>query len=245
MHRIIQNIIEKIIYNLKARHHKGFGIHSPYLYHLISFVLEERSPYYCYDQIESTRKLFKKDIKSFHRSDKIDTRCGQLLFRLIQDAQFKNLLEIGTSAGFETQYMAFANQKARGITIALSAELTETVQKFQEFNKKLGLKNIELRTLKPHDTTEKIINGLDSLDFVYFNECTGNLKVIDLFEQCFSKINNGSIFVLNKIHINSEKKNAWAKIRMYPEVSVTIDLYDIGIVIFNPELEKNNYIIRL
>jgi hypothetical protein len=141
--------------------------------------------------------------------------------------------------------MALANQKARGISIAESAELAGTTRKFQEFNEKLGLKNIELRILKPHETVGKIINELGSLDFVYFNECIGNLKVLDLFEQCFSKRNNGSIFVLNKIHIDSEKKNAWAKIRMYPEVKVTIDIYDMGIVIFNPNLEKNNYIIRL
>lgn len=242
MYRIFQTLKEKIKYRLKLGHHKGFGIHSPYLYRLISFVLEERYPYYCYDKVESIRKLFKKEVKYFHRNDKTDARCGQLLFRLILDAQFKILLELGTSTGFESQYMALANQKAKCISITKSVELAEVVQKYKE---KLGLKNIELKILKPDETVEKTINELGTLDFVFFDESIGNLNVIDLFEQCFSRRNNGSIFVLNKIHIDYEMKKVWEKIQMYPEVRVTIDLYDMGIVIFNPELEKYNYVIRL
>lgn len=245
MLQIIQDIKEKSIYRLKTRHHKGFGIHSPYLYRLISAVLEEKWPYYCYNHIESIRELLSNDIRSFNQNNKKDGRCGQLLFRLIQDAQYKTLLELGTSAGLETQYMAFANKKAKCISVTSSVEIAEIVQKSQKHNEKQSIKNIELKILRSGDSFEEIINELDNLDFVYFNEPIGGLKISDLFDYCLKRRNNGSIFVLKKIHMDSERREFWEKIMRQPEVRVTIDLYDMGIVIFNPDLEKNNYVIRL
>jgi predicted O-methyltransferase YrrM len=242
MSHIFQNIKEKSIFQYKASHHNGFGIHSPYLFHLISGVLEETCPYYCFNQIESTRPLLKKELKTFHKNNKTDVFCGQILFRLIQDAQSRILFEIGTSAGLETQYMAFSSQKAKCISVTDSVELAEVLQKD---NGKKGLKNIELKIPTCGETLESRINQLESIDFVYFNESVGNLKMIDLFNQCLLKKKNGSIFVLNKIHVDSEKKKVWEKIQMYPDVRVTLDLYDLGIVLFNPNLEKNNYVIRL
>ena len=242
MSHIFQNIKERIIFQYKASHHNGFGIHSPYLFRLISDVLEGTCPYYCFDQIESTRPLLKKELKTFHKNNKTDAFCGQILFRLIQDAQSRILLEIGTTAGLETQYMAFSSQKAKCVSITDSVELAEVLQ---NNNEKKGLKNIELKILESGETLESRINQLDSIDFVYFNESVGILTMADLFNQCLLKKNNGSIFVLNKIHVDSEKKKVWKKIQMYPDVRVTLDLYDLGIVLFNPNLEKNNYVIRL
>ena len=242
MSHIFQNIKERIIFQYKASHHNGRGIHSPYLFRLISGVLEETCPYYCFDQIESTRTLLKKVLETSYKNDKAYSFCGQMLFRLIQDAQSRILLEIGTTAGLETQYMAFSSQKAKCINITDSVELAEILQKD---NEKKGLKNIELKILACGETLESKINQLDSIDFVYFNESVGNLKMADLFNQCLLKKNNGSIFVLNKIHVDSEKKKVWKKVQMCPDVRVTLDLYDLGIVLFNPNLEKNNYVIRL
>lgn len=138
--------------------------------------------------------------------------------------------------------MAFSSQKAKCVSITDSVELAEVLQ---NNNEKKELKNIELKILESGETLESRINQLDSIDFVYFNESVGILTMADLFNQCLLKKNNGSIFVLNKIHVDSEKKKVWKKIQMYPDVRVTLDLYDLGIVLFNPNLEKNNYVIRL
>ena len=238
----------KIHYRLKARHHHGFGIHSPYLFHLITSVLQEQYPYYYFGGIESLRKeLYIKPV-SFGRkkfvtrhSYKKDARCGQIIFRIIEDAQFGILLELGTSTGLETQYMALANQKARCISVTKSAELAAKARNgFQ----KQGLNHIELEVLRPGETTDSVLNNLKTLDFVLFNKLSGAQESLETFNKCLPKKNDGSIFVFMNIHGNPDMAEAWKKIRAHHEVQATIDLYDLGIALFKPELEKINYVIR-
>jgi len=242
---------ERIRHRIKAGHHRGFGIHSPYLFRLITAVLEEKLPFYHFARIECLRKELKTDIASFdkdtgkrnpNRFAKTEASCGQLLFRLIQDAHYKTVLELGTSTGLETQYMAFANQKARCISVTTSAEIAAIAL---EGFKKQGLKNIELLLLQNDETPEKILNELGTLDFVLFNKFSGEKENLIQFEKCLLKKNKDSLFVFMNIHSNPDALNAWKTIRTHSEVQVTIDLYHLGIVIFNTMLEKKNYVIKI
>lgn len=251
MSQQIHKIKERIHHRFKAGHHRGFGIHSPYLYRLITAVLEEKWPYYHYACVEHLRKELKTDHASIdndtekrgsNRLEKTEARCGQLLFRLIQDAHCKTVLELGTSTGLETQYMAFANQKARCISVTTSAEIAALAL---EGFKKQDLKNIELHLLQNDETPEKILNELGTLDFVLFNQFSGEKECLILFEQCLLKKNKDSLFVFTNIHSNPDILNTWKIIRTHSEVQVTIDLYHLGIVIFNTALEKKKYVIQI
>lgn len=244
----LHKLKERIQYRIKTRHHKGFGIHSPYLFHFINSVIQIKYPYYHFRQIESLRKDQTSNYKSLrnidfiaHRRNKKEAHCGQIIFRIIQDAQFKTLLELGTNMGMETQYMALANLKARCITVTRSAELAALAQRrFQ----KQGLNHIELEILQSGEMPLKVIDGVENLDFVLFNHSFISHDILDLFNQCLPKKNNGSIFVFMGIHGRPEMIEAWKKIRTDPNVQVTMDLYNLGIVMFNPELEKKNYVLR-
>ncbi|MCK9311737.1 MAG: hypothetical protein M0P26_05615 [Bacteroidales bacterium] len=230
---------EAIQYRINARHHKGFGIHSPYLFHLITSVLQEKYPFYCFKPIESLRK--KRFNKHSIFSPLKKAHSGQIIFRIIQDAKFKTLLELGTSSGIETQYMAFANQKARCISVTDSDESAAVAQKGFQIQ---GLKQIELHLLKSEEMPETIIDKLENLDFVLFNKIADPQKYQDLFRKCLCKRENGSIFVFMNMHESPCKTQAWENIRTHQEVQVSIDLFDLGIILFNPELEKKNYVIR-
>jgi len=228
-----------IRYRINARHHKGFGIHSPYLFHLITSVLQGKYPFYCFETIESLRKELNGKPTCFSRQKKAHN--GQIIFRIIQDAKFKTLLELGTSSGIETQYMAFANQKAKCISITDSAESAAVARKgFQ----RQGLKQIELHLLKPEDRPEKFIENIDNLDFVLFNQIHDPQKYQALFQKCLCKRNNGSIFVFMNMHESPAKAQEWENIRIHQDVQVSIDLFDLGLILFNPELEKKKYVIR-
>ncbi|MDD4921839.1 MAG: hypothetical protein PHS30_05110 [Bacteroidales bacterium] len=234
MAHCLYQLKQQIGYRFKARHYKGFGIHSPYLYHLITSELQGKHPYYSFERIESVRKELNIN------QNKKEVHCGQIIFRIIQDAQFMTLLELGTNRGMETQYMAMANQKARCISVTNSAELAVQAQKgFQ----KQGLNHIDLQLLKPQEKLTGIINQLDKLDFVLFNQLNGAQECLDLFHQCLLRKNDGSIFVFMDIHENGDKTKAWKNILSNHDVQVTIDLYHLGIVLFKPELEKRNYVI--
>jgi hypothetical protein len=238
---------EKIRYRFKTRHYKGFGIHSPFLYRFISFVLEEKKPYYCFNQIENLRQeLYFRNGPQRNRSKsrrwhKKDALCGQTIFRIIQDAQFSTLLEIGITEGMLTHYMALGNPKARCISLTRSAELAaKAAEQFTEQE----ISQVELKVLKPGESPLTYINSIGHLDFVLFNRLADSQECLNIFMECLHKKNNGSIFVLLGIHDDPDKVRAWAQIKSLRPVKVTIDLYDLGVVLFNSELEKRNYVIR-
>ncbi|MEA4841398.1 MAG: hypothetical protein VB110_10390 [Bacteroidales bacterium] len=230
---------EVIRYRINARHHKGFGIHSPYLFHLITSVIQGKYPFYCFETIESLRKELNNKPTCFNQQKK--THSGQIIFRIIQDAKFKTLLELGTSSGIETQYMIFANQKARCISITDSAESAAIARKGFQIQ---GLEQIELHLLKPKEMPEILIDKLENLDFVLFNQISDPQKYQDLFQKCLCKRNNGSIFVFMNMHESPGKTQAWENIRAHQDVQVSIDLFNLGIILFNPEVEKKKYVIR-
>jgi len=255
-HRLYK-IKEKIRHRLKARHYGGFGIHSPYLYHLVTSVLQEKWPFYSYNRIEAQRKELALGIKN-HKNGRLSNRwiaskkrfqlkrgkdasCGQLIFRLIQNAQFENLMEIGATSGLETQYMALANVNAKCICVAESGERLEKIEKNI---KQQGIKNIEVKISSDQKTTEKIIQQLGRIDFVLFNQLSDPQSYPVLFRKCMEKKNTDSIFVLLNLHRNPDRTKVWKEIRNNPDVQVTIDLFHLGIVLFKPELEKKNYVIR-
>jgi len=237
---------KRISYRFRIRHHKGHGIHSPYLYRFITSVLQENNPFYCFEQIESNRKKLYSDttsnykrFKKLHRNK--DAHNCQILFRIIQNASFKTLLEFGTFTGIETQYMCMAKPEARCVSVTKSEQLAQLAQKgFQEE----GLSQIDLHLIKPDEDPATILTDFDSLDFVLFNHLSDPQEILDLFKRCLPLNNKGSIFVLMGIHKNPRMDEVWKKIRAHVEVQTSIDTYDLGILLFNPELSKKNYVLQ-
>lgn len=64
---------QRLRYTLRARHRNGHGIHSPFLYKLITQLQEKRHRYYVLDELKQYPDLKKTDIEN-----------GERLFRLMQ-----------------------------------------------------------------------------------------------------------------------------------------------------------------
>ena len=64
-----------------------------------------------------------------------------------------------------------------------------------------------------------------------------------LFEMCLSKVHNDTVFVFEGIKENKRIREFWRSVCENPKVTVTIDLYSMGIVFFNKKLHKRDYIV--
>ena len=76
MRNLFFQIGSRIRYLCSAKHRKGHGIHSPYVYHFLNYVLYEKSSYYCYDAIERYRKQYAED-KRFIQIPALGTGIGK------------------------------------------------------------------------------------------------------------------------------------------------------------------------
>jgi predicted O-methyltransferase YrrM len=254
--------IKYIRYWLSAK--TAHGIHSPFVFALYNEVIHTKSNYYSYDKIEQLRKkllLSKKEInvtdlgagksgkrtiaQIAERSAKNAKYC-QLLFRLVNHFKPEIILELGTSLGISTCYLASADPNSKVITIEGCPDTAAEAKKNFE---SLGLKNIESITGN-FDVTlqQKLHSGLKTkdsiLDLVFFDGNHKKEPTLNYFRQCLDHANNDSVFIFDDIHWSDEMEETWEEIKKHPKVTVTIDLFFLGLVFFRKEQSKEDFKIR-
>ena len=129
---------------LTAWNTTGEGIHSPYLFHIVRFIMRDRNSFYCFSDIERLRGRLLHcedvlDVVDFgsggspegkHVARKVcdiaanhleRSEVGQLLFRLVNymgqhEHRPLEIIELGTSLGVTTAYLAAANRTNRVTT---------------------------------------------------------------------------------------------------------------------------------
>jgi len=246
-----------LAYLLQSRNEHG--IHSPFVFDLYTNVIKPDNSYYSFANIESIRAkmLLSMDsiaVKDFGTGHSLKRKIrdiaryslkrpvhARLLFRLTNHFQPGTILELGTSLGITTMYLASANKKALLITVEGCPE-TATIAK-QNF-KKINLQNIQLINEQFDDALPSLLEQHDTLDLVYFD---GNHKkgpTLSYFRQCLNKANHKSVFIFDDIHWSNEMNQAWCEIKSHEKVFVTIDLFFFGIVLLNPELQEQHFVLR-
>lgn len=239
------------------------GVHSPYVFDFYNNVIKDRTPFYAFLDIESIRSMLllskqEIEITDFGAGSKLTTsnkrkissivknvakspKYGQLLFRLVNRIKPNTILEIGTSLGISTMYLAAPSKKNKVITI----EGCPRVSKIAAINfKKIGFENIMLHTGNFNDVLPDIMAKESVLDFVFFDGNHTKKATITYFNWCLEKANEQSVFVFDDIYWSEEMKCAWEEIKAHPKVTTTIDLFFLGIVFFNSELSKEHFILR-
>lgn len=66
---------------------------------------------------------------------------------------------------------------------------------------------------------------------------------LQYFEACLKKTNEDSIFVFDDIHWSSGMTAAWNKIKAHPQVSISIDLFQLGILFFRKGQAKEDFVL--
>ena len=67
---------------------------------------------------------------------------------------------------------------------------------------------------------------------------------LNKFMNCLNYFQNNSVVVINNIHQSKEMEEVWRKIMTQKEVTISIDLFFIGLVFFRKEQVKENFIVR-
>jgi len=256
-----QLIFKYIYYRFTAQ--TKHDIHSPFVYQLLTTVINDKKLKSDYLEIEALRSLLLKNIDeiqiedlgagSLKKGTKIrcvaeitrnaakPARYAQLLYRLVKHFQPANLLELGTSLGISTAYMA----KACPATKITTIEGSEAIAKLAVDNfDSLHLPNIKVITGNFDEQLPLLLDKTPAFDFVFFDGNHRKIPTVSYFESCLQHKHNDSVFVFDDIHWSAEMEEAWEIIKLSPEVTVTVDLFFIGLVFFRKASTKENFIIR-
>ena len=265
MYSTIQLAAKYLRYQLTAANGKGHGVHSPFVFEFITQVLNDDREYYCYAQIEHLRRDLLQDdtellIEDFGAGSRLNAsvkrkvaniaarslkprKFAQLLFRMVNFYQPKNILELGTSLGITTAYLAEANINIP-VTTMEGAKAVAVVAK--ENFKHLQLSNIEIIQGNFDETLPLLIaKQQQNLDFVFIDGNHRKEPTVNYFEQLLPKTNEQSILIFDDIHWSKEMEDAWEYIKAHEAVTLSVDLFFIGIVFFRKEQKvKQHFVVR-
>lgn len=251
-------------YYLTALNGKGHGMHSPFVFQFILQVLNNKWGYQPLADIESLRKQLLKDKRELQIEDLgagsrkrnhgkrsvselahhalKSKKYAQLIFRLVKQYQPQTILELGTSLGVTTSYLAKAAPAARIVTIEGSGAVAAVAR---ETFSKLNLTNIQQEVGNFDDLLSSAIHHLSSIDLAYIDGNHRYEPTLRYFTQLLPALHNDSILVFDDIHWSKEMEQAWGEIQQHPAVQCTVDIFFLGFVFFRKEFrEKQHFTIR-
>ena len=167
---------------------------------------------------------------------------GWFMFRLLQFLKPDVVLELGTNLGIGTAYFQSALQaNAQIITIEGCNNISEwAVQNFNTLNKK----NIAREIGNLDDVLPLVLAKIPAPDFIYFDANHAYEPTINYFELCLRFKKDNTVFLFDDLRYSAQMLAAWQYIQNHPSVQVTIDLFDQGIVLFNPTMSKQKFYLK-
>jgi predicted O-methyltransferase YrrM len=242
-----------------------FDVHSPFIYTVYSQVLNDRTGYHEYMIMNSLWALLLRDARFTTRTDlgarstgipwqknilpvriiakqcSVSPSYGRMLFRLSHHFHPALTLELGTSLGISTAYLAMGNPAGKVITVEGCPEIAmEAERNF----KRLGISNIDQRMGDFDNLLPGILGETGPFDLIFIDGNHKKEATLDYFRQCLQHITLNSVMIFDDIHWSEGMQQAWFEIKKDPKVKVTVDLFQMGLVFFRDELSKEDFILR-
>ena len=251
-------------YFLTASSGKGHGIHSPFVFDFVDKVLNNNNRPPAFVKIEALRAdLLKKEekivVEDFGAGSALDpsrerkiaditrnaakpAKYGRLLYRTIEYYKCRNILELGTSLGLSTAYMASSPSVEKVITLEGAVNIANQAK--HNFTA-LSLSNIEIITGNFDNTLELALREHPKPDLIFFDGNHRREPTLHYFRQCLATAAENDIFIFDDIHWSSEMEEAWREICQNDAVTCSIDLFFVGLVFFRKDFrEKQAFTIR-
>ncbi len=250
--------------NAKTKH----GVHSPFVFDLITKVFEDKEVYPDYLVVEKLRQgllnnrlvtevedfgaggekqpVTERKISDIAARAAKPARWGKLLYRLCKYFKPQHMLEFGTSLGITSAYQALGARQGSGAFRFVSLEGSKNLVELAHINfKELGIdKDIHLVTGNFDKTLPSVLEDFERLDYIFIDGNHRKAPTLAYFDQLLAKAHNDTVFVFDDIHWSKEMSETWEELKAHPKVKVSIDLFYIGIIFLRKEQEEEHFVIR-
>lgn len=250
-------------YYLTAANGKGHGTHSPFVFDFITRVLRDHERYPAYTSIEHLRRTLRHDptlleivdlgagsaykttamrsVTSIARHAAKPAKWGQLLYRMARHYSPANMLELGTSLGLSTAYLAAGAPQTRLWTIEGSPAIADKARS------NLSAVDVKANVLTGNFDTvlPGLLKEMPPVDMAFIDGNHRCEPTLQYFDAIFRHTTPASALIFDDIHWSAGMEKAWNTIRTDPRVYLTIDLFFIGIVFRRDDFKvKQDFIIR-
>jgi len=181
-------------------------------------------------------------VSTICRNTSKSRRLALLLHRVVAKYHPANMIELGTSLGISTAYLATGNPPGRLVTIEGSANIARLASANFSF---LKLTNIEVRTGNFDDVLPIELRSIEKLEFAFIDGNHREEPTLKYFYWLLDAAGPSTILIFDDIHWSAGMERAWNMIKSHPRVRMTIDLFFVGIVLFRDDFKvKQDFVIR-
>lgn len=255
------SLLKKYI-RYKTRSFTDHDLHSPFVFNLYTELIRNKHRHYDFDTLDKVRhdllnnrqvievtdfgagsRVFKgsrRQVKEIAKHGISQRKYAEFIYRFANKFKPAKIVELGTSLGLGTLYLAKACPQSEVYTIEGSANLADFAKQLFE---QQGQKNIEVLTGNFDDELPRLLHKLDSVDLLYVDGNHAYGPTLNYFEQALQKKHSGSIFIFDDIHWSEGMERAWNEIRQHPEVTLSLDLFYIGVVFFRKEQKQKEHFV--
>lgn len=207
----------------KIRHHRGHGIHSPFVFDLITKVIEEKAFYYAYNDIKHYLELFPE-------ADYVNDKRFRLLFKLVNYFSAKKIVELGSATGISTLYLTASSSDISCMSVELNNEKRQfALNLYRNWERKI----VQVTDLFPESNSKQ--------DCVFINLRNYSVDPDLLISYVLNIVHEKSFVIIDGIRTNRKYQMLWKELLKKEEIIVSLDLYHVGILFFNKKYFKKNY----
>lgn len=206
-----------------------YTIHSPFVFDFVTKVLNDNGSNRDYDTILRIGRLLdkKKHISYAKR------KRSRLLYRVIRHYEPDSVVSFGSITALNATALAMGHLQTR-VYLEQSEDFLETLNS-------MGVINVNL--IQPSEFDSERFRRLNT-SFVFFGRDSFEEDTWDYLVDCLSYKTVDSVFIFEGIHHNRDIEDAWEEIKANEDVSVTFDLYSIGMVFFREGIEKQDFVLK-
>lgn len=250
-----------IRYLILSRHRKGHGIHSPFVFDLVSRVFRNKISRDVVCSIETVRKRLQRNYTTINVNDfgaggsrkknrkvseiahnsAIPKKYGILLSNLAFEYGRGTILELGTSLGISAMYMAAGNDDSIVYTIDGCSECHAIAS---ENYIQTGILNIQNITGSFDSVLPDVVGTSIKPGFIFIDGDHRKEALLRNFSLIAENAGSETVIAIDDIYHSREMNEAWNEICNDENVSFTIDVFRMGIVFFRKGMTRNSYIIR-
>jgi predicted O-methyltransferase YrrM len=230
------------------------------VYNLNTKILNKNRTFDCFNSLEKERESLLSDnskiqvedlgagsrasngtqrsIHSIAKNALAPASQAQALFKIVEHFKPKNIVELGTSLGLTTCYLAEGSKKSRIFTIEGSQTIA---QKANQLFAKRKLQNIESIVGNFDEKLPELISKLDSIDLAYLDGNHRYEPTINYVEMILQKCNEDSIIILDDIYWSKEMTRAWNELKNDNRFSISLDYYHFGVLFLQKRMTKEDF----
>jgi len=182
-----------------------------------------------------------RKVSDIARYSPIPRKYGVFLSNMAAEFGGPLILEFGTSIGISTMYMAASCPGTIVKTVEGCSEISEVAK---ENFKNAEINNIEVFEGSFDDALSGIINDKITPGLVFIDGNHRKEPVIDYFNQIAQMSDSKTVIIIDDIYYSREMEQAWNEIKKDKRVSLTVDIFRMGIIFFRKGIKPGNFSVR-